>query len=150
MVPIFFVLMFALFSDVDVFGFIARHYILTVLFVPFYFVLGVVWAVYKWQCLVADSLQKFLYKRDEFRGMYQNRGPSQKDSSFEEYVRGYRAVPEAAKYKDEIIVWIAGWPFSMMLDVFEWPVRFATILYNRLLGVFERAVKKAFGGHLST
>lgn len=96
-----------------------------------YFLIGVIWAFFKWYRYIIKSLKDFKTIWD------QHPDPN---STFEIYKKNRK--PTAANNKSRITGWISLWPFSMGWWGLTFPRRAAVWLYDRLSTVFDRIATK--------
>lgn len=137
-----------LFSDADLFGLFTQRPVLALLLIPCYFAIGTAWALWKWRCVIAASLEEFQAKKAALIRDHDN--SAWKDAPFEDYIRRFKNYPPSASgSKQRIITWIGFWPFSVLWSLFTWPRRLAAQIYKRMATLFQRMADAAFSGKFS-
>lgn len=138
----------------EVFGWISQNPLSTLLFIAFYTISGIIWAIIKWKSYISRHARKILavkeefvrvngdisknwvlwvkYLNNEFRGVYLQESDEPEDV--------YKKMAISASDKSGVIIsWITYWPMSIASTLLNDPVRrFMTWIYERVSGLFQR------------
>jgi len=97
--------------------------------IALYLLIGLLWSAVRWQVYLRNKRRRIL---DELR------------SSITGTVFGAR-TPTASEHRDDIIMWMSFWPFSIWWRIIEDPVRWAFVsLYEWCEAGFDRIAKASF------
>jgi hypothetical protein len=136
----------------DIWEWAKQNYVLTLVCIVMYLLLGVVWSFAKW----IFFLRKFNRKRLEAVAAFAaKQGDKRVGSETQKEVVSYllnqgrykntflSQRPIAAEYKGTIIAWMIWWPISMIGTLLNDPVReLFNFIYEKLSGLYQKAADR--------
>lgn len=134
------------------FSLIADHPLAGALVIVGYFLVGGLWAIWKWWFFVRAKLRDYRTARDEFLKrqnatiMTEDLLSKWQQSMPYDYRRGSEfGRPRAAKEKGRIMTWMCYWPWSFVWTIVNDPIKRAfRAIYDAIQGILETISKRAF------
>jgi hypothetical protein len=108
--------------------------------VPTYFVVGIAWAVYKWDRFLDEKIKAQIEGYAKYVADVKAKDPTALARPFESWTDKITASDES----ERIIGWIVLWPWSMLYVVLKFPWRLATKLWEYLSSTFQRIVDRKY------
>lgn len=107
---------------------------------PFYVLAGVAWSIWKWRGFLLSEVKRARADFDERK----------EPRTWAEFLRTTRRVPRASDNKERLTAWMVLWPIYATWDALTLPRRLFTLIYDRLVTLFDRMAASIFDARPST
>lgn len=143
------------FGDLNIFGWAIENFLMLVLSIGGYFVVGTIWAIVKWWFFVRRNREKYddakaKFLRDE--GIEGTSIPDDQKKDWKSHIsssynRGFEIKPEARKHKSRVLTWMTYWPWSMVWTLIDDPVKkLFRYIYRLIQDLLQKMSDRAFAG----
>jgi hypothetical protein len=143
------------FSNYHPFSFFIEQPIHAAEYTAAYAFFGVLYCILKWVSYVGQVGRKYKRKKQEYIENAKMLGNTFTDADQKRFDTdmthefGFpvpiKSLADMAKHRDSVYLWIAFWPLSAIITVFDDPVRrFLSFCYNRLANLMLSIAKRAF------
>ena len=144
-------------ANINVFLLAVLNPMVTLAVVAGYLALGSLWSVIRWYIHVTNEVDRYQNTvlpriTADFATWVKNNdmdkrwSEADRKAEFAKYAKGQFKLPNPAKSKDLILLWMIYWPMSAIWTLVNEPVvRFFKYVYSKLTNTYQRIVRSAFG-----